>query len=291
MTVREGDKQARVSGRAGCCEMSDEIIQHYTEAHDEEIRLVDRIGPFEYERTKGLISRYLDRGKQIVVDVGGGTGAYALWLAEQGHEVHFIDLVPRHVDMVKEKARERALTLGSATVCDARSLPFEDEFADLVLLMGPLYHLTDQDDRIKALRDGARVLKKGGRVLCTAISRFASMLAGFRFNRFDDPEFEAMVDRDLLDGQHRNPVAGSKHLDTAFLHKPRELQQEIERSGLKCEKVVGIESPIALLRQVEDWVQQKGRMYELVKKYAGQVEEEEDLLGASFHLLGIGKRP
>jgi SAM-dependent methyltransferase len=273
------------------CEMTDEIIQHYTDAHDEESRLADRIGPFEYERTKSVIARYLDRGQQIVVDAGGGTGAYTLWLAEQGHEAHFIDLVPRHVDLVREKAREHFLTLGSANVGDARSLRFEDEFADLVLLMGPLYHLTDQGDRIKALRECARVVKKGGRVLCTAISRYASMLAGFRFNRFDDPEFEAMVDKDLLDGQHRNPVEGSKHLDTAFLHEPNELRQEIERSGLACEKVLGIESPIALLRQLEDWIQEKGRMHELALKYARLIEEEESLLGASFHLLGIGKRP
>lgn len=117
------------------------------------------------------------------------------------------------------------------------------------------------------------------------------MLAGFRFNRFDDPEFEALVDRDLLDGQHRNPVHGSKHLGTAFLHKPNELRQEMERSGLACQKILGIESPIALLSRLEDWVQEKGRMYQLAIKYARLVEEEKDLLGASFHLLGIGKRP
>jgi hypothetical protein len=75
------------------------------------------------------------------------------------------------------------------------------------------------------------------------------------------------------------------------LHKPNELRQEIERSGLACEKVLGIESPIALLRQLEDWIQEKGRMHELALKYARLVEEEESLLGASFHLLGVGKRP
>jgi len=271
--------------------MADDIVRHYTEAFDEESRLSDRIGPFEYVRTKGLIARYLEQGRQIVVDVGGGAGAYTLWLAEQGHEVHFIDIVPRHVDRVKEKARGRSLTLGSARVGDARSLAFEDEFADLVLLMGPLYHLTDQGDRIKALRDCARAVKRSGRVLCTAISRFASLLAGFRFHRFDDAEFETMVDRDLLDGQHRNPIEGSQHLDTAFLHRPNELRQEIERSGLVSERILGIEGPIGLLKELEDWVHEKGRMYELALKYVRLVEEEEDLLGASFHLLGVGKRP
>jgi 2-polyprenyl-3-methyl-5-hydroxy-6-metoxy-1,4-benzoquinol methylase len=98
---------------SGAEQMTDEIIRHYTELFDEDSRLENRIGPFEYERTTEIIARYLDRPSQVVVDVGGGTGVYALWLAEQGHEVHFMDLVPRHVDMVTEKARERLLTLGS----------------------------------------------------------------------------------------------------------------------------------------------------------------------------------
>ena len=268
--------------------MRKEIIQHYTEVYDEDIRLEKQIGPFEFERTKEIISRYVTGKRQTIIDVGGGTGAYTLWLAEQRHNVHFIDLVPRHVDIVTQKVKERRLTLGSLQVGSALSLPFEDEFADLILLMGPLYHLTDQADRLKALRECRRVLKKDGRVLCMAISRFASTMAGFRFNRFDDPQFEAMVDRDLLDGQHRNPVPGSKHLSTAFLHLPSELRQEIDGAGLRCEKVIGIEGPIGLLEQVEKWFREKGRMYELAVKYARRLEEEEELLGTSFHLLGIG---
>lgn len=271
--------------------MSEEIVKHYTEAFDEGDRLRVRIGPFEYERMLEVIGRYIDREQLIVIDVGGGSGAYALWLAKKRHLVHFVDLVPRHVQMVRAKAQDRSVTLRSAGVADARFLPFRDEFADLVLLMGPLYHLADVSDRLEALRECSRVLKKGGRVICTAISRFASMLAGFRFNRFDDPEFEAMVDQDLLDGQHRNPTQGTNHLGTAFFHKSSELRQEIESSGLVCEKILGIESPIGLLTQLEEWVGKKERMYELAMKYARRIEEDEDLIGASFHLLAIATRP
>lgn len=270
--------------------MNDEIIQHYTEGHDEENRLAGGIGRWEYERTIAVISRYLGR-QQRVVDVGGGTGIYSLWLAEQGHDVHVIDLVPHHVQMVRDKASARSLQLGSASIGDAVSLSFPGEFADLVLLMGPLYHMTDAEQRQRALRECARILKPGGRVACTVISRFASMLAGFRNDRFDDPEFEAVVDGALRDGQHRNPVTRTSHLRTAFFHRPSELREEIERSGLVCERIVGLESPIAIIKRLDDWVDKKGRTYELAVKYAQMVEEEEELLGASFHLLGVGRRP
>ena len=69
-----------------------------------------------------------------------------------------------------------------------------------------------------------------------------------------------------------------------------ELREEVERSGLVCERIVGIESPIAIIKRLDDWVDKKGRTYELAVKYAQMVEEEEELLGASFHLLGVGRR-
>ncbi len=84
--------------------MTDEIVNHYTEQQDEDDRLAEGVGPFEYARTKELISRHLKKDREVIVDVGGGTGAYSLWLAQKRHSVHFIDLVPRHVDLVKEKA-------------------------------------------------------------------------------------------------------------------------------------------------------------------------------------------
>jgi len=271
--------------------MTKEIVKHYTEAFDEARRLDDRIGPFEYERTTEIISRYLDRKQLRVIDVGGGTGTYALWLTEQGHLVHIVDLVPRHISIVMAKAKDQSLNLGSAILADARSLPFGNHVADCVLLMGPLYHLNDRNDRLQALRESGRVVRKGGRVLCTAISRFASMLAGFRFSRFNDPDFEAIVDKDLCDGQHRNADQASRHLGNAFLHKADELRQEIESSGLVCEKIVGIEGPFGLLSRLEDWIQERGRMYQLALKYARRIEEEEGLLGASFHLMGVARLP
>jgi ubiquinone/menaquinone biosynthesis C-methylase UbiE len=270
--------------------MSDEIIQHYTEAQDEENRLARGIGQWEFLRTLAILSPYLGR-PQTVVDVGGGTGVYALWLAGHGHDVHVVDLVPHHVQLLQEKARARSLVLGSASVGDALSLSFPDQFADLVLLMGPLYHMTKEDHRLKALRECARIVKPGGRVLCSVISRFASMLAGFRNGRFDDPEFERVVDGALRDGQHRNPLRRSSHLGSAFFHRPSDLRGEMERAGLVCEKIAGIETPIAIIKQLDDWVDNKGRMYELARKYALLVEEDEALLGASFHLLGVGRRP
>jgi ubiquinone/menaquinone biosynthesis C-methylase UbiE len=271
--------------------MPQDIIDHYTRTGSEDNRLNIGIGRLEYERTKEIIARYLCPGRTVIMDVGGGTGAYAFWLAEEGHDVHLLDLVPRHLAMARQKANQRSMRLASMQVGDARALPFADACADLVLLMGPLYHLTEREERLRALRESARVVRRGGRVLCAAISRFASMLDGFCSHLFDDAAYESIVDKDLLDGQHRNIVGDREYFTTAFFHKPAELREEIEAAALTCEKLLGVEGPLGLINQLHNWFAERSRYYELAIKYTKVVEEEESLLGASFHLLGIAQKP
>ena len=196
--------------------MSQDIINYYASHNPEDNRLSQDVGRFEYERTQEILSRYLHPDHPETLDIGGGPGAYALWLAGRGYRVHLLDLVPRHVEMAQTQSRLHDLRLASLTVGDARALPFGNATADQVLLLGPLYHLTERPDRLRALREGHRVLKPGGRLFCTAISRYASVLDGFRSHLFDDPRYEPIVERDLVDGQHRNTAPEQDYFTTAF---------------------------------------------------------------------------
>ena len=71
---------------------------------------------------------------------------------------------------------------------------------------GPLYHLTERDDRITALREAARIVRPGGVVLAVGISRFVSTLDGMAHGYLADPAFARIVRDDLATGQHRNPT-------------------------------------------------------------------------------------
>src|SRR5262249_7357408 len=165
--------------------------------------------------------------------VGGGPGVYACWLARLGHEVHLVDAVPLHVEQAREASRRQPdHPLASAAAGDARRLDRPDGSADAVLLLGPLYHLTDLADRLAGWREAGRVLKPGGVVLAAAISRFASTLDGLRLGSFDDPAFARIAERDLLDGQHRNPTDNAMYFTTAYFHRPEELKAEAEEAGL-----------------------------------------------------------
>ncbi len=268
-----------------------DIIDHYSSTGYEDERLTTGVGRLEVVRTREIIQRYLAPTPHVIIDAGGGTGPYAFWLAELGHTVHLLDLVPRHIEMARERARTAVASPASIDVGDARLLPYPDATADVVLLMGPLYHLVERAHRLEALREGARVLKPGGRLLCAAISRYASLLDGFRSRLFDDPEFEGIVDRDLQDGQHRNPSPDKDYFTTAYFHHPQELREEVVAAGLVCDHVIGVEGPWCAMNEMQAWLDLRGRYYELTLKYARAVEEEESLLGANFHLLAVATKP
>lgn len=86
-----------------------------------------------------------------ILDVGGGPGRYAYWLADTGNSVHLVDILPLHIRQAREFQRRSKSQLASIRLGDARSLEFEDETADVVLLLGPLYHLVQKKERLRAL--------------------------------------------------------------------------------------------------------------------------------------------
>ena len=206
-------------------------ILAYYERGDEIQRLSSSGGQLEETRIRELISRHLPATPAVVYDVGGGPGSYACWLARQGYEVHLVDPVPLHVEQASAASQAQPdHPIAELCVGDARHLDRVDSSVDVVLMLGPLYHLTERNERIAALRESYRILRKGGIIFAVGISRYASTLRGM-IDGIVDPEYIKIVDRDLWDGQHRNPSEHPAYFTTAFLHRPEELKSEIETVG------------------------------------------------------------
>jgi ubiquinone/menaquinone biosynthesis C-methylase UbiE len=153
----------------------DTNIHRYYAQGREHSRLSQGENRLEHLRTQELLTRYLPKPPATIYDVGGGAGVYALWLAEQGYDVHLLDAMPLHIEQALQAAKELGSTLKDAVVGDARHLPYPDSSADAVLLLGPLYHLTKREDRLQALDEVKRVLKSGGLLFAAAINRLTSI--------------------------------------------------------------------------------------------------------------------
>lgn len=265
--------------------MDETIVAYYERGHERE-RLAT-FGWLELARTQELLRRFLPQPPARVLDVGGGPGAYASWLAATGYDVHLVDPVPLHVEQALEAASGSAGRTFTAAVGDARTLAERESSCDVVLLLGPLYHLTERSERLGALREARRVVVPGGLVAAAAISRFASLLDGFARRLFRDAEFPAIVERDLRDGQHRNLADRPGAFTTAFFHHPRELEDEVVESGLLLEAVFGVEGPGGWFDAPDAHAAPEER--ERLLWAARQVESEPTLIGASAHLLAIAR--
>src|SRR5262249_48300987 len=217
-------------------------------------------------------------------------GRYAVWLTELGYRVHLVDPVPLHVEQAHAAARDRlGAALASADVGDARALRLPDDSADAVLLLGPLYHLPEYADRLRALAEARRVCRHGGVILAAAISRFASTLDGLRGGHLEDPAFAAIAASDRQEGQHRNPTGDPAYFTTAYFHRPEELAAECEAAGLRHEATLAVEGPGWLLPDLDTRLADERRRVVLLAALAA-MEAEPTLLGASAHLLAVARR-
>jgi ubiquinone/menaquinone biosynthesis C-methylase UbiE len=265
-----------------------EVVAYY-ERFAEELRL-DR-GPFqlEFARTKDILGRLLPSRPARVVDVGGAAGAYSAWLADQDHEVHLVDASPRLVEEARKRNAALPKPIASLAVADARSLPQAGKAADVVLLMGPLYHLPLPADRAAALDEAARVLVTSGLVVVAAISRYASALDGLARGLAVDQAFVRIRDRDLQDGQHRNDTDRLDYFTTAYFHRPEDLRQELEGAGFQDVTLFGIEDPGWLVPDFDiRWADPVLRND--IMEVARALESEPSILGASAHLLAVGRK-
>jgi SAM-dependent methyltransferase len=277
------------SNTEACSPNPEAIAAHFASGYEAD-RLHQGAGQLDRERSRELLARFLPPAPATVLDIGGGPGGHACWLAARGYRVHLIDITPLHVELARQaSACQPQAPLASAEVGDARSLSWANGTADAVVLFGPLYHLTDRGDRVQALREAHRVLRPGGVLLTAAISRFASALDGLCRGFLKDPQFAAIVRRDLANGQHRNPTGRPEYFMDTFFHHPDELRTEVAEAGFLTAEVYGVEGPCWLLSDFDAWwdnAEYRDRLLQIARA----LEREPSLSGISAHLVATATR-
>jgi SAM-dependent methyltransferase len=260
-----------------------DVAAHY--ARDLEAdRLDEPVGVVEYLRTVEIVTRVLPPAPATVADIGGGPGRYALWLADRGYRVVHRDLVPLHVERLQAARHPRVDT----AVADARGLDLPDAAADAVLLLGPLYHLYERDERVRALREAARIARPGAPVLVSAISRWAPRLHGYLAERLYEriPTMADVVARVEADGRlvpFENGAFG------AYCHTPAELRAEVSAAGLVVEDLVNVEGLAFALRDLGERMADDAAR-SVVLECARATERVPELLGLGPHLVVTGRR-
>lgn len=258
----------------------EEILAYYAQG-EEDGRLRQGVDRLEFWRTQDVLRRLLPTAPARVLDVGGGSGVHAEWLARDGHEVHLLDPVPLHVELAGR------LPSVAARAGDARELAEHDASYDVVLLLGPLYHLPERADRVRALSEARRVVRPGGLVVAATINRFAGLHDMLRQELYFTAGHRARVDREREEGHH-DPDDGGL-FTTAYFARPHEAPEEFRDAALAVTGQYGLEGVAWLMGGVEDWLDDPDRR-EAVLAATRRIESEPTLLGTSGHLLTAGRR-
>jgi SAM-dependent methyltransferase len=253
------------------------IDEFYSARYDETDRLSrDAVGRLERDRTREVLLRFLPAAPARVLDVGGGPGVYAAWLAGLGYEVTVVEPVARH----REQARAHAAF--AVEDGDARALTQPDGSADAVLMLGPLYHLVDPAERARALAEAGRVVRPGGLVAAAFISRQAPILdvaARLRIN--DDGLYKHLK---------RLRWTGVNHEETgftvAYFHSAAEILADFAAAGLPRPRLIGLEGPLLTLLS-SGLAEERPDFEEAARRAARLAEEHPELLASSSHVLAV----
>ncbi len=155
-----------------------EIISGFYDQADEDSRLQrSRHGQLEYAVTMNYIHRYAASGARVL-EVGAGTGRYSAALAKEGFHVTAVELVESNLTILRKNSE--GMENLQAVQGDATDLSrFADQSFDITLVLGPLYHLYEEEDIHKAIDEAIRVTKKNGIIFFAFISVFGIMYANY----------------------------------------------------------------------------------------------------------------
>ncbi len=263
-------------------------------------RLRTGIGIIEFERTKEILQEKLPSPPAVIYDIGGGYGEYAWWLASLGYEVHLFDISETNIKMSAELKHEYLdVHLKSAEECDACSIPRKSKSADAVLLMGPLYSITEYEERKLAIKESYRLLKDNGILFTAALTPYGGLLHritvyhNFKDDKayeLDDPDVISMFERALTDGCYINPERRiSRGLGSSHFHTVKALKYELQSGGFKTESVHGVMGGAWLAPNLDELLANK-ETKEVLMKTVRLLDTHEEIIGLSGHLLAVSRK-
>ena len=266
-----------------------EMQEHYN-LIEEKDRLSFGVGLLEKERTKEIILRYLGAKPARILDVGGAAGVYSFWLAERKHEVHLGDASPKHIEQAKAINANAKSKLASVAVLDARDLGhYPDDSIDYILLLGPLYHLVERNDRWQALSECYRVLKRKGKLFAAGINRYASLYDGLSRGLIDDPYFVEILKEDLNSGQHRNPKNVPDYFTTTIFQLPEEMEEEIKEARFSLINIIAVEGPLWMIKDFDDRWQDEAKRKQIMD-LLHVLEQHQVSLLTTHHYIAVAEK-
>ncbi len=251
------------------------IEKHYNK-HPEDLRLLRRHGIVEFETTMYHLHRFLRPGMHLL-DIGAGTGRYTSALMAEGYNVKAVELVRRNIDVFLKRE-----PTADVVQSDARHMPFlPDASADITLMLGPLYHLIGDEEKLKALTEARRVTKPGGLIFVAYLMNEYSILSYC----FDEDRIDGLMERGAVDEDFHIQANQDELYDYVRLEDIDRLDR---MAGLDRVTIFSPDGPSDYMRTRLN--QMSDETFARFLDYQKRVSERPDLMGAGSHVVDICKR-
>ena len=246
----------------------------------------------EYQVGLQILEKYLPPAPARVLDTGSGPGRYAIALAQRGYRVTLFDLSGESLALARRNVEEAGVgdRVEGYEQGEASDLGrFADEDFHAVLVMGPLYHLIDEEERLAVVRESLRVLKAGGTVVAAIINHLGVARSGVTEfpDWYNDPQCLGIVDGYI----NRVPDDEPRGFTEAYFAHPLELRRWYEEAGAETISMAAQEGVAGGLRDGCRQLAENQTAWQHFVQVVLATCEDPTILGGSEHTLYIGRKP
>ena len=259
----------------------EEILGAFYASINEDERLISQSGAVEFRVTTAYVDRYLRPGDRIM-EIGCGTGRYSLRYARQGFRVTALDLLETNLAVLRDHARPGdSIEIAQGNALDLSR--WADETFDATLLLGPMYHLFTEADKLTALREALRVTKRGG-LLFAAYCQFDAAMIQAIFS--GKKLYDHVVEGGLLDKRAWLPISNPAGIFELYR------REDVDRldAALDAERLHYVGTDMFTHYRRDDIDALNPRLYEKYIAYTMSICENQNLVGASNHTLDVLRR-
>ena len=251
-----------------------DLLEKYYNKFNEDKRLLSRHGQVEFFVAMEYIKKFIgDRENLDIIDIGAGTGRYSVALAELGHNLTAVELVNKNVSQIKLKSKNIVAKQGNAL-----NLKFKDESFDIALLFGPTYHLFTHEDKLKAINEAKRVLRKNGILLIMYLTNEYAFIT----YAIKEGNLQKVLKENKLDANFNCTTIEDDLYSYVRLEEINKLKDD---AGMTRLQIIGVDGATDYIRPYINKLSEAD--FEIYKKYQLSICERPELLGASSHIMDI----
>ena len=258
-----------------------EALTNYYSTHcDEDARFSMKHNLVEFLTTVRYVEKYLKEGDRIL-EIGAASGRYSHYFARNGYEVDAVELVPHNIEVFKQNTEPgEKITVRQGDALDLSEIP--SGTYDITLLLGPMYHLYNEEDAKRAMSEAIRVTKPEGIVFAAYITN-DSVVFNFGFLRggFEGGRYDHLIDFDTFK-LHSTPA------EIMQMYRKEEIDELMKDFGVERLHYVGVDMLSFMMRDVIDAMSDE--TFDMYMKYVFTACERADCVGLSNHVLDIFRK-